>query len=175
MGVISLVNTEVTLNNILFKDFDGEETGIDAPESLVRYMYKPLGDRGGCFIATGDLSGEWTFRFSPTSETYGKLMEVYTEDTQTGTHTLWHGNIKNTDTGQMIHLHNGMNTAVPMWPDMGRDSIGSVAFTFVFVIQRPDFTNFKAVSLRQPLPDVKIGGIGGGNGFPGGSGSGGGA
>lgn len=169
MGVISLINTEVTLNQIKFQDFDGEETGIDAPESLVRYMYKPLGDRGGCFIATGDLSGEWTFRLSPTGDTYKKLMDVYTEDTTTGTHTLWHGNIKNFDTGQMIHLHNGMNTAVPMWPDMSRDSIGSVAFTFVFVIQRPDFTNFKSFSLHQPRDEVRIGEIGG-RGFPGGSG-----
>ena len=152
MGVISTVNTTIVLNGIEFQDLEGEDTAIEIPDEIERYMVKPTADGGAVFHDTGVRGGETKFRLAPTSATAKALWEIYIEDYNFDQTTLWGGEISNWDTGAKVKCDNGvMVKGPPFFPAFSRDEVGPPVFTIYFVIMTPDVTAWEPLSLRESV------------------------
>ena len=155
MGVISCTNTAVQLNNldVPMEDFAGEDTAIEFPDAIAKFMVEEGADGGAVYYKTGKRGGDVTFRFLPTSMFCQLLWDLWviidsTEDPNNDESIIMSGNIVNNDTGASCAMHNGIIREAPPFYSMERDKVSAPAFTFFFAQLIPDFSNFRTRSLR---------------------------
>ena len=161
MGIISCTNTDVQLMglpvNEQFEDFAGEDTAIEMPDAIAKFMVEEGADGGAAFYRTAKRGGDVTFRFLPTSRWVQILWNFWVEieearDIGAVKKLIVQGSLINNDTGAKCQLINGILREAPPFYTMERDKVSSPAFTFYFVNIKPDMTAFDTeLSLIEPI------------------------
>ena len=161
MGIISCVNTDVELMglpvNEQFEDFAGEDTAIEMPDAIAKFMVEEGADGGAAFYRTAKRGGDVTFRFLPTSRWVKILWDFYVaieeaRDTGEVKKLIVSGEIINNDTNAKCLLQNGILREAPPFYTLERDKVSAPAFTFYFVIIKPVMESFDTeLSLIEPV------------------------
>ena len=156
MGIISCANSVVTMQGLEIDnmyDFAGEDTAIEMPDAIAKFMVEEGADGGAAFYRTARRGGDVTFRFLPTSDWVKTLWEIFVEIDVAETidqvkALVMSGNIVNNDVGAKCQMNNGIIREAPPFYTMERDKVSSPAFTLFFVQLKPDMSGFQTMSFR---------------------------